>query len=84
MHPAIQQRVDVLNALRARSIMAAAELHRLIGTQQQPGAARFKVHPVSADLFRITDTTNGKVMGWRRTHDTACGFARQLERGGCA
>ena len=80
MHRQIQQHREVLDALRTRSIMAAAELHRLTGTEPQPTAARFKVQPVSAGLFRITDSTTGKVKGWKRTHGAACGFAQALER----
>jgi len=81
MHQQIQQRREVLDALRTRSIMATAELHRMTGTEPQPSEARFKVHPVSAGLFRITDSTTGKAVGWRRTHGSACGFAQSMERG---
>ncbi len=80
MHQQIQQRREVLDALRTRSIMAAAELHRMTGTEPQPSEARFKVQPVSAGLFRITDTNTGKVKGWKRSHGAACGFAQALER----
>lgn len=80
MHQYFQQLREVLDALRTRSAIATSNFYQLAGIDRPVTAARFKVAPVSKDLFRITDSASGKVMGWRRTHGEACSYAGKLER----
>ncbi|MBX9756299.1 MAG: hypothetical protein K2X80_16190 [Pseudomonadaceae bacterium] len=78
MQQQIQQRRDVLDALRQRSNMATADFYRLANRTPPVAPARFKVKPVSKGLFSITDSITGKVKGWRRNHAEACSFADSL------
>lgn len=80
MHPLIQRRVDIIEALHQRSIMATADFYRLANRTPPVAVARFRVEPVGKHLFRITDTTTSKVKGWRRNHNEACQLADAMAR----
>jgi hypothetical protein len=80
MHPHIQQRVDILAALRQRSNMATADFYRLANIPRPVQPPRFIVEPVGKGLFRITDSVTEKVKGWRRNHNEACSFADAMAR----
>lgn len=80
MHPAIQQRIDVLDALRQRTQMATADFYALANKAKQPIGPRFKVAPVGRHFFSITDSVTGAIKGWRRTHLEACWLADSLAR----
>lgn len=42
--------------------------------------ARFIVVPAGVAFFHITESTTGRVKGFRQRHQDACDLARQLER----
>lgn len=81
MHPAIQQRIDVLAALRERSNMATADFYRLANQTRPARTPRFQVMPSGRGLFIVAERASGKVKGWRREHLEACALAKELERG---
>lgn len=80
MHPDIKQRVDILDALHQRSIMATADFFLLANTPRPVPAPRFKVEPTGRHLFSVTDRITGKVKGWRRSHNEACRLADAMAR----
>jgi hypothetical protein len=80
MHPHIQQRVDVLNALHQRSVMATADFYRLANVARPVQPPRFKVEPTGMHMFHVIDRITGKVKGWRREHLEACRLADSLAR----
>lgn len=80
MHPLIQQRVDVLNALRQRTTMATADFFRLANTSRPVQPPRFYVEPTGMHMFHVIDRFGGKVKGWRREHLDACRLADSLAR----
>lgn len=81
MHPAIQQRIDVLAALRERSNMATADFYQLANKIRPTRAPRFQVVPSGRGLFIVAERASGKVKGWRREHLEACALAKALELG---
>lgn len=84
MHPAIQQRLDVLAALHQRTIMATADFHRLANKVQPPTPPRFYVVPKGRHLFHVIDRATGKAKGFRIEHLDACRLADSLARAAAA
>jgi hypothetical protein len=80
MHPLIQQRVDVLNALHQRSLMATADFYRLANASRPVQQPRFYVEPTGMHMFHVIDRIGSKVKGWRREHLEACRLADSLAR----
>jgi hypothetical protein len=80
MHPHIQQRVDILAALRQRSNMATADFYRLANIPRPAQSPRFKVELLGRGLFWIIDSATGKVKGFRQNHNEACRFADAMAR----
>lgn len=80
MHPHIQQRVDVLNALHQRSVMATADFYRLANASRPVQQPRFYVVPAGVGMFHIIDRVDSKVKGFRQAHLEACRLADSLAR----
>jgi hypothetical protein len=78
-YPQIQQSVDGLNAMRARSQLATAEFYAMIGKEPPRNAVRFQVVPKGASAFHIVDRTTDKVRGFRFEYARAVEFALTLE-----
>jgi len=79
MHPNIQQRVDGLNAMRARTHLATAEFYAMIGKEQPAQPVRFQVVAKGKHAFHIVDRTTDKVRGFRFDFARAVEYAQALE-----
>jgi len=79
MHPIIQSRRDIVDSLHQRSLLATAELYRLIGRAEPIVSFRMIVKPAGRDFFHVMDNQTGKVLGFRRNHNEACALAQRLE-----
>jgi len=79
MHQKLQQRVDGLNAMRARVKSASVELFAMIGREQPPQPLRYQVRTVGPSAYHIVDRISGKTRGFRFTHNAAVELAKSLE-----
>lgn len=78
MHPSIQQRVDGVAALHARSTIATAAFYALIGKEQPVQEIRYQVE-AKGKAYHIVELATKKVVGFRWTWKTAVNFAQQME-----
>ena len=78
MHHSMQQRVDCLAALRARSLAATTEFYRMIGL---PGPAQGPMFQAitRGKAWHIIDLTTGKTKGFRFSHQAAMRFVDSME-----
>jgi hypothetical protein len=79
MHPQIQQRVDGLNAMRARTHLATAEFYAMIGKEPPAQPIRYQVIRKSADAWHVVEISTGKVRGFRFSYKEAVNYAQVLE-----
>lgn len=79
MHPSMQDRVDGLQALRLRNVIATAEFYSLIGKEPPVQKIRYQVVPKGAHAFHIVELATDKVRGFRFSYKEAVNFAQQLE-----
>jgi len=78
MHPMMQQRRDVLDALMVRSQMAREEFARLVNLVMPEKPVRFQVRTVG-NAYHIVDLVTGKTKAFRWTHAAALDMAKQFE-----
>jgi len=79
MHPQIQQRVDGLNAMRARTNRATAEFYAMIGKERPAQPIHYQVIRKSADAWHVVEISTGKVRGFRFSYKEAVNYAQVLE-----
>jgi hypothetical protein len=79
MHPQIQQRVDGLNAMRARTHLAIAEFYAMIGKKPPAQKTRYQAVAKSANAWHIVEISTGKVVGFRFSYREAAYYTQQLE-----
>ncbi len=80
MHQSMQQRVDGLAALRARSILATAEFYRLVGLPVPiPGPLYQAV--AKGKAWHIIEIATGKTKGFCFSHRAAMRFVDAMEAG---
>lgn len=79
MHPSIQQRVDGVAALHARSTIATAEFYALIGKEPPVQKIRYQVEVKGDSAYHIVELATNKVRGFRFTYKEAVNFAQMLE-----
>lgn len=79
MHPQLQQRLDGLNAMLARSQIARADAYAMIGKDRPAQHVRFQVVAKGKHAFHIVDRTTDKVHGFRFDHGRAVAYAQVLE-----
>jgi len=79
MHPAIQQRIEGLEALRMRTASATAEFYAMIGRPAPAHQVRFQVVTKGPKAYHIIERATGKTRGFRFTYKEAVNFAQQLE-----
>lgn len=80
MHHSMQQRVDSLAALHARSLMAQAEFYHLIGRPVPPPEPLFRA-VAKGKAWHIIEGATGKTKGFRFTHRAAMRFIDAMETG---
>lgn len=79
MHPTISQRRAILDGLRQRNALAAAEFYNKAGITEPVRAVRFKVVPRGNNEFEVIERATDKMKGLRIGHGSACQFAQKLE-----
>lgn len=80
MHQSMQQRVDGLAALRARSLMATAEFYALIGLPA-PTARPLYQAVAKGKAWHIIEIATGKTKGFCFSHQAAMRFVDAMEAG---
>ncbi|CAK15057.1 hypothetical protein [Pseudomonas entomophila] len=80
MHDSMQQRVDGLAALRARSLMAIAEFYELIGRPAPAPGPLYKA-VTKGNAWHIIEIATGKTKGFCFTHRAAMHFVDAMEAG---
>jgi hypothetical protein len=78
MHQLLQQRVDGVAALRARTSIATAAFYAMIGKEQPVQEIRYQV-VTKGSAYHIVERSTGLTKGFRWTWKTAVNFAQQLE-----
>jgi len=79
MHPSLQQRVEGLNALRLRNVIATAEFYSKIGKEPPVQKIRYQVVPKGDHAFHIVELATDKVRGFRFSYKEAVNYAQALE-----
>ena len=79
MHHSMQQRVDGLTALRARSLMATAEFYELIG-RPVPALEPLFQAVAKGKAWHIIEIATGNTKGFRFSHKATIRFIEVLER----
>jgi hypothetical protein len=79
MHPQIQQRVDGLNAMRARTYFARAEFYAMIGQEPPAQKIRYQVVAKGTSAYHVVEIATDKVVGFRFSWKDAVNFAQVLE-----
>lgn len=78
MHPAMQQRVDGLAALRERTILATADFYAKIGLPAPAAEPRYKA-VAKGKAWHIVDMETGKTRCFCFTYKAAMRFVAALE-----
>lgn len=79
MHPSMQERVDGLQALRLRNVIATAEFYSLIGKEPPVQKIRYQVVPKGEKAYHIVELATDKVRGFRFSYKEAVNYAQELE-----
>ncbi|WP_230669589.1 hypothetical protein [Pseudomonas fluorescens] len=79
MHPLVQQRREVLDALLIRTHAARGEFARLAGLAESDKKVRFQVKSVG-NAYHIVDLVTGKTKAFRFNYQVAVNMAIALEK----
>lgn len=79
MHPLMQQRREVLNALFVRSRAAREEFARLAGLATPEKIVRFQVRTIG-NAYHIVDLVTGKTKAFRFNYQVAVNMAIAFEK----
>lgn len=83
MHHSIQQRVDVLAALRARALMATAEFYELIGRPGPEPEPLFQA-VAKGKAWHIIEIATGKTKKFCFSHRAAMRIIEAMQAGGAS
>jgi hypothetical protein len=78
MHPAMQQRVDGLAALRERAILATADFYAKIGRPVPAQQVRYQV-VTKGKAYHIVELVSGQTKGFCFSYRAAVNFAQAME-----
>ncbi|MHA6195559.1 hypothetical protein ACX3YG_14435 [Pseudomonas wadenswilerensis] len=78
MHPAMQNRVDGLAAMRARTCLPPVDLRAMLGMPVE-AQSQFQIQS-KGKAFHIVDRTTGKTKGFCFSYRAAVNFADALEK----
>lgn len=78
MHPAMQERVDCLSAMRARTSLATADFYAKIGRPAPMPGPRFQA-VAKGKMWHIIDLVTSKTCGFCGSHDKALHFLDAME-----
>ncbi|MGY5333031.1 hypothetical protein [Pseudomonas protegens] len=79
MHPAMQARINGMNALRARATVATAAFYEMIDKPAPERSVRFQVVNKGIDAYHVIEIATGLVKGFRFSYKAAINLARVLE-----
>ncbi|MFJ2386257.1 hypothetical protein [Pseudomonas koreensis] len=79
MHPLMQQRRDILNALFFRTHAARGEFARLAGLAAPDKKVRFQVKTIG-NAYHIVDLVTGKTKAFRFNYQVAVNMAIAFEK----
>ncbi|CAN7360438.1 MULTISPECIES: hypothetical protein [unclassified Pseudomonas] len=79
MQSLMKQRIDGLQALRLRAVIATSEFYSLIGKEAPVQKVRFQVKTVGPKAYHIVDLVTGRTCGFRFEYAPAVDYAMQLE-----
>ncbi|PZW76631.1 hypothetical protein DFS21_11083 [Pseudomonas sp. 2848] len=80
MHPAIRERRQGLEALRARSVIATVELYEMIGRPAPAPGPLYKA-VTKGNAWHIIEIATGKTKGFCFSHKAAMVFVDAMEAG---
>jgi len=80
MHPSMQQRVNGLADMRARSLMATAEFYEKIGRAAPAPGPRFQA-VAKGKAWHVVEIATGKTKGFCFSHQAAMRFVDAMEAG---
>ena len=80
MNQTIRQKQAVLQVLRERLSMSTSEMYLMIGREEPVRVPRFNVLPLGKNKFDVVERSTGLSRGARDGHDSACDYAKQLEK----
>ncbi|MEB5934722.1 hypothetical protein MXL15_21215 [Pseudomonas mosselii] len=80
MHPAIRERRQGLEALRARSVIATVELYEMIGRPAPVPGPLFQA-VAKGKAWHIIEVATGKTKGFCFSHKAAMVFVDAMEAG---
>jgi len=75
----MQERVDGLQALRLRNVIATAEFYLRIGKEPPVQKIRYQVVPKGEKAYHIVELATDKVRGFRFSYKEAVNYAQELE-----
>lgn len=78
MHPAMQQRVEGLAALRERAILATADFYAKIGRPAPAQQIRYQII-TKGKAYHIVELASGQTKGFAFTYRAAVNFAQAME-----
>lgn len=78
MHPSMQQRVDGLAAMRARTTLPPANLHVILGLASPAQSVRYQV-VAKGKAYHIIERATGKTRVFRFNYKVAVNTAQALE-----
>lgn len=79
MHPAIQARIDGMNALRIRANVATATFYGMINKPAPERAVRYQVVSKGVNAYHVIEIETGRVKGFRFSWRAAINLAQVLE-----
>lgn len=79
MHPAMQARIDGMNALRIRANVATATFYGMINKPAPERAVRYQVVNKGVDAYHVIEIETGRVKGFRFSWRAAINLAQVLE-----
>lgn len=79
MHPAMQARIDGMNALRIRANVATAAFYGMINKPAPERAVRYQVVNKGVNAYHVIEIETGRVKGFHFSWRAAINLAQVLE-----
>lgn len=79
MHPAMQARIDGMNALRTRASVATAAFYGMINKPAPEPTVRYQVVSNGPGAWRVIELATGLVKGFRFSWKAALSLVQLLE-----
>lgn len=79
MNSSMHQRVNVLEAMRARMNTTTVELFSGLGKRSPVQQIRYQIMGKGPGAYQVTERSTGQVVGERNTWKEASNFAQEME-----